>query len=312
MSIQIQERVPLRDFTTFRIGGPARYFTTVKNAMDVQEALRWAQERTVPIFILGGGSNLLFSDTGFDGLVIKTHIDHLDMHGDEVTVGSSVALAELIQRTLAAGLTGLEFAAGIPGEVGGAIRGNAGTYGVSIGDVIAGVTVVDMTSMASRTYLTAECDFSYRHSVFKLRNDVIIEARLTLQHGDVEASRKLIDERIQTRHENHPLEPSAGCIFKNVELAKVDRTDLRNRGIELTQFEKYQKIPTGYLIEQLGLKGKRIGGAAISNRHANYIINTGSATFEDVITLVSLIKQQVRDSYGIQLEEEAHIVDANH
>jgi UDP-N-acetylmuramate dehydrogenase len=126
--------------------------------------------------------------------------------------------------------------------------------------------------------------------------------------GDVTASRATIDERLHIRHANHPHEPSAGCVFKNVEFEKVDLADLAKRGIDITKFEKFKKIPTGYLIEQLGLKGKTIGGAMISPQHANYIVNTGTATFEDVIMLISYIKQQVRDAYGIQLEEEAHIV----
>ncbi len=306
--MNIQEHVSLKEYTTFRIGGPARYFCIAQSSHDVIEALRWAQEKKISTFILGGGSNLLFSDDGFNGLVIKLQINFFEVNATMVTVGASVVLAELIEKTLAAGLTGLEFAAGIPGEVGGAIRGNAGTYGVSMGDCIDEVLVVNRSTLQEERIKAAECGFAYRHSSFKENGDIIISAKMRLSQGDVSASKKIIDERIQVRHENHPLEPSAGCVFKNIEFSKIDENDLAKRGVDLEQFRKYQKIPTGFLVEQLGLKGKMIGGAAISARHGNYIINNGTATFEDVIILISLIKQQVRDAFGIQLEEEIHVI----
>ncbi len=308
MSITIQENIPLRDYTTFRIGGPARYFVITRNVAEVQEALKWAKDGNKNYFVLGGGTNLVFPDAGFDGLVIKMSLDSFASKEDSITVGASVLLAQLIEKTLALGFVGLEFAAGIPGEVGGAIRGNAGTYGVNIGDIVKEVSVIDHETLKLRTMRSDACAFAYRHSIFKEWHAIIVSATIELQKGDVHASKKIIDERIQTRHEQHPVEPSAGCIFKNVEFSKVDQEDLKGRGIDLEPFQKYQKIPTGYLIERLGLKGKGIGGAAISSRHANYIINTGNATFEDVVMLISYIKQQVRDAYGIQLEEEAHII----
>lgn len=304
----IQENISLRNLCTFRVGGPARYFSVVHTAEELRDVLLWIKDKEVPYFILGGGSNVLFPDTGFAGLVIKPEFHELAIQDTQVSVGASVTLEKLIQETLVHGLVGMEFAAGIPGSVGGAVRGNAGTYGVGMSDVLTSARVVHERDFSIRDLTNAECGFSYRHSIFKKHTHIITMVAITLKKGDVTASKKIIDDRITIRHQNHPLEPSAGCIFKNVEFAKVNIAALESKGLSVEKFRVYQKIPAGYLIDELGLKGRTIGGAQISSRHANYIINTGSARFEDVIMLISLIKQQVRDRYGIQLEEEVQVV----
>ena len=306
--MKIQERISLKDFTTFRIGGPARFFVTVTTADDVTAAVAWAHERSLPLFVLGGGSNILFSDNGFEGLVIHTALTEQSIIGNRVTLGASVVLADAIEFSLSHGLIGMEFAAGIPGMVGGALRGNAGTFGKAMSDVVLTVSYVEQDSATGKTITHADCHFRYRHSCFKENNNIVTKTELQLTVGDVAASQKIINDRIAVRHQNHPLEPSAGCIFKNIELASIDEKALQARGIETDQFHKYMKVPTGYLIEQLGLKGKTIGGAQISSRHANYIINRGNATSDDVVTLISYVKQQIRDRYDIQLEEEINIV----
>lgn len=305
----IQENIPLKSFTTFGIGGPARYFSEVSTDADVREAIQWAATKKMSLFVIGGGSNLLISDEGFDGLVLKPSFYDVAINDSSVTSGSSVLLADLISTTLSHGLVGMEFAAGIPGTLGGAIRGNAGTYGVGMSDVLTEIRYIDKKTLSSVAIPASGCGFSYRHSNFKEHAHFITSATLTLSFGDVTASRKIIDERIATRHANHPTERSAGCVFKNIEFSKAPLDLLAQKGVQLRKFEQFKKIPSGYLIEQLGLKGKTIGGAKISERHANYIVNTGSATFEDIITLISYIKQQVRDAYGVQLQEEIHIVD---
>lgn len=305
----IQENIPLNRYTTFGIGGPARYFAEVSTDTDAIEAIRWATSKNIRIFVLGGGSNLLMPDKGFDGLVLKPSFYEISIDATSVNAGSSILLSDLIDKTLAHGLTGMEFAAGIPGTLGGAIRGNAGTYGVGMSDVLTEVCFIDESTLSNVVVPASECGFSYRHSKFKEHTHVITQATLTLSFGDIEASRKIIDEQLTVRHTNHPAEPSAGCVFKNIEFSKAPLDTLAQKGISLAKFEAFQKIPSGYLIEQLGLKGKTIGGAKISERHANYIVNTGSATSEDVVTLISYIKQQVRDEYGVQLQEEIHIVD---
>jgi len=305
--MKIREQVPLSKYTTFRIGGPADWFVSVKNIPDMQKAVAWAREHKQSIFALGGGSNLLVSDQGYRGLVIKMDFNRLDIAGDKVSVGAGVLVSYLLNTALNAGLVGLEFLAGIPGTVGGSIRGNAGTYGLAMSDVLTEIRYMD-EDYALKNISLPEAHFMYRHSIFKEKKYIILEADLQLKTGDVEAARKLVRERLKYRQNTQPNGPSAGCIFKNIPLDTVNPEKLKAKGIELEQFTKYQKIPAGYLIDRLGLKGKRIGGAQVSTKHANYIVNIGGATAEDVVMLVSFIKQQIRDEYGVQLQEEVQFI----
>ena len=153
-----------------------------------------------------------------------------------------------------------------------------------------------------------ECNFKYRHSIFKEKPYYILETELELEEGNIDEVKKLIKERLEYRNNTQPKGFSAGCIFKNINFKDVDIEELRKRGVEIDKFSKFEKIPAGYLIEEMGLKGKTIGGAKISDKHANYILNNNNASSEDIIILISYIKQQIRDKYGIQLEEEIQIV----
>lgn len=305
--MNIQKNILLKDYTTFKIGGPADYFVLAQNVTDLQEAVAFAKEKNLPILALGGGSNLLVTDAGFRGLVIKLDLQKLDFAGSELTVGAGVLVAYLLNKSLEQGLTGLEFLAGIPGTVGGAIRGNAGTYGQAMSDVVTEITYLD-ENYELKTCQPNECHFTYRHSIFKEIKAIIIEAKLKLAQGDVSTARQLVADRLKYRQETQPNEPSAGCIFKNIEFKEVDIEDLKQRGLDIEQFAKHQKIPTSYLIEQAGLKGYSMGGVQVSQKHANYIINVDQATAEQVIMLISFIKQQVRDKYGIQLHEEVQFI----
>ena len=307
-NIQLQNNVDLRQFTTFKIGGPADYFYLATDITGLKNALQWAVQNKQKVLALGGGSNLIFPDEGFRGLVIKLDFQKLEIKDDKVTVGAGVMLAHLIAETLKHGLIGLEFAAGIPGSVGGAIRGNAGTYGKDMSGIISTITYLIPASGEIKTCIGKDCNFAYRHSSFKENDYIIAEAELQLLKGDVAASQTIIDNWLLKRRTEHPTEPSAGCIFKNIKFEDVDIEKLKTKDLDLDKFAKYQKIPAAYLIDLLGLKGQTIGGAQISPKHGNYIINTGSATAKDVVTLISLIKQQVRDTYGIQLQEEVQIV----
>lgn len=305
--MQIQENIILAPYTTFKIGGPAEYFALVKTLEELQEALAWAKEKEKEVFVFGGGSNLLISDNGIKGLVIKLDLQRLEFNDNKVIVGAGVNLAYLLNQALENNLTGLEFAAGIPGTVGGAIRGNAGTYGVAMGDVVTAISYLDKENQLKIMFKN-EADFAYRHSIFKVNNYLIVEAELLLTKGDVAASRALIQERLTYRKGNHPNQPSAGCIFKNIDFREDDVEALRAKGIEIDKFLEHKKIPAGYLIEKAELKGKTIGQAQVSPQHANYIINLGQAKAEDVMILTSLIKQQIRDKFGLQLEEEVQFV----
>lgn len=306
--INLQKNYPLKDLTTFKIGGSADYFYLAKDIAGLKDALQWAVQNKLKVLALGGGSNLVFPDEGYRGLVIKLDFQKLEIADNKVTVGAGVMLQNLIAETLNHGLTGLEFAAGIPGSVGGAIRGNAGTYGQDMSNVVVSITYLIPATAEIKTCIGQECNFSYRHSSFKESNYIIAEAELQLNRGDVGESQKIINDRLRVRQTEHPTEPSAGCVFKNIKFEDVDLEKLKAKDLDLAKFEKYKKIPAGYLVELLGLKGKVIGGAQVSPKHGNYIINTGSATTEDVIQLVSLIKMKVRDTYGVQLQEEVQFV----
>lgn len=307
--MRIEENILLRDFTTFQLGGYARYFATPSTIEEIIECLSFARSRNMRFFLLGGGSNIIVPDDGFSGLVIKPNINALNIDGSHVQVGATYDLQKLIHDTLDKGLVGLEFAAGIPGTVGGAVRGNAGTYGVDVGSVVIRITTVNPATLEREVFERASCDFRYRQSIFKINDCIIVQAELMLAPGDVAESRRVIDERIVVRHANHPREPSAGCMFKNIPFESIDIAALGAKDIDINRFATYKKIPAGYLIELLGLKGKTIGGAQVSPQHANYIINKGCATAENVTMLVSLIKQRVRDEYGIQLEEEVNLIN---
>lgn len=306
--LNFQTNVPLADYTTFKIGGPADHFVIVNQSEETLEALRWAREQHLRVFVLGGGSNVVFPDEGYRGLVIKLNYQQLNISNEQVTVGAGFILADLIKETIKAGLVGLEFAAGIPGSVGGAVVGNAGTYGQDMHDVLDYINYIDIDTLQAKHMNTTDGDFTYRHSTFKEHNYVVTEVALSLKKGDTEASQKVIDERLATRHAKHPTEPSAGCIFKNILMDQIDTAKLIEKGLDLKPFEAHNKIPAGFLIDNLDLKGKTIGGAQVSPKHANYIINTGTATSADINMLASLIKQQVRDTYGIQLQEEVRFV----
>lgn len=305
--MKIEKGVLLKKYTTFKIGGPAEYFADVKNVADLQEVLKWAKENKQPIKILGGGSNMLISDNGLKGLVIKLSLDKLEFDDTKVTVGPGVMLAYLLNMAIKNGLTGLEFAAGIPGTVGGATRGNAGTYGIAMDSVVKSIKYLD-EDLNSKEMPASEAQFAYRHSIFKEKAWIILELNIELEKGDVKAAQALIKERLEYRQNTQPNLPSAGCIFKNVQFKNVNLKELKAKNIEIEKFDKFKKIPAAYIIERAGLKGHKIGDAQVSELHANYIVNNGQATAEQVIMLISFIKQQVRDKYGVQLQEEVQLL----
>ena len=305
--MNIQKNIELKKYTTFKIGGPAQYFIEVEKRLELEEALSFAQEKNLKIFILGGGTNLLISDKGVKGLVIRIKLNKLEFKKKKVIVGAGLDLEELLNKSLDYGLTGLEFVTGIPGTVGGAIRGNAGTYGLAMSDVIQKIIYLD-ENYHIKEMNKKEANFKYRHSIFKEKLYYILEAQLELEKGNIGEARKLVRERLEYRYNTQPQGLSAGCIFKNINFAEVNVEDLKKRGVEIEKFTKFQKIPVGYLVEKIGLKGKTIGGAQISEKHGNYILNNNKASYEDIIILISYIKQQVRTKYGIQLQEEIQII----
>lgn len=309
--INFKEYVNLSEYTTFKIGGASRYFAVVKNVDELKEAICFAKEKKIPTFILGGGSNILISDKGFNGLVVKLQITNYKLQTGRIVCDAGVSLARIVSESINAGLSGLEWAVGIPGTIGGAIRGNSGAFGNETGNVVVGVDVFNATTMELTRYEKKDCFFGYRDSIFKkYPNLIIVSAELRLQESDKEILQKLIRERLLERPNQAKLGKSAGCFFKNIPWARkdLDREYILRNFPELEKFKEKPKISTGFLIDNLDLKGKKIGGACVPLEHANYIINTGGANAEDVLMLASIIKDKVYNHYGFYLEEEVELL----
>ncbi|MFH1575621.1 MAG: UDP-N-acetylmuramate dehydrogenase [Candidatus Nealsonbacteria bacterium] len=255
--MKFQENISLKKYTTFKIGGPARYFFTAKTKESLLKAVKEAKNRHWRLFILGGGSNLLVSDEGFKGLVIKA--------------GSSLSLY------------GLDWAVGIPGTIEGAVYGNAGAFSKSMADEVESVEVFDAKAEKIKIFKNRDCRFSYRNSIFKRNKNLII---LSVKLKARKINFKKIKEYLAYRKKNQPLNlPSAGSVFKNP-----------------------PGFLAGELIEKCGLKGKKIGGAQVSNVHANFIVNSGEATAKDVLLLIKLIKKTVYGKFKVKLEEEINFL----
>lgn len=309
MTIRIQENVILAPYTTFRIGGVARFFVETGSEEELVEALKYAKENNLEYFILGGGSNILVSDKGFDGMVIRIKHGAWNIEQNKIECGAGVMLSNMVKFSIENNLTGLEWAAGIPGTIGGAVRGNAGAFGGEMAQNIASVRAVK-TSGAEPEIVEIkkeDCKFSYRNSIFKEENGwIILSIILNLKQGDAKESSNKAREIIRKRVEKQPKYPSAGSFFKN---PVVENEKIIERFEKDTKTQSREKnIPAGWLIKQVGLSGEKIGGAQISEKHSNFIINTGNATAEDVIILSSLIKQKVRSEFGVQLQEEVQLV----
>lgn len=305
---RIEKNVPLSPLTTFKIGGPARYFLKVKNQDEIIKAVKWAKEKNIPYFILGGGSNILVSDKGFNGLVINLNfskkikiLSRINPDNILLLVGAGISLQTLVNFCIKNNFSGLEWGIGIPGTVGGALRGNAGAYGHSISSVVKFIKILRNGSI--QRLINKHIKFSYRSSIFQQNNDIILEAVLKFKKGVGRKEKKIIEYGLKHRANTQPYGHSPGCIFKNVDMSKFSTRFLKNDA-DIKKFKNNQQIPAGWLIEKCGLKGKQIGGAEISKKHANFIVNKESATADNVVVLISIIKSKVRNKFNIQLNEE--------
>lgn len=314
-AIDFQENISLAPLTTFRIGGPARYFSIARDKDALFSALENAKDTKLPVFILGGGSNVLISDNGFPGLVIKNEIigmDILEDNGEDVIleVAAGESLARLVSFALKNSFSGLEWAAGIPGTIGGAIRGNAGAFGKAAADIVFGVEAYDIFSCEKINLENQECLFKYRHSIFKENpNLVILSVRIKLKRIQQEIVRNKMIENVKIRAKSERgIKNSAGCFFKNIEWEKIDKEKLRSVLPELKNVEGKYKLPAGFLIERAGLSGAQNGDAQIHPGHCNYITNQNSARAEDVKALTDLCAKAVFEKYGINLEPEVQLV----
>lgn len=305
----LQENISLASHTTFRIGGPARYFVVVKDSEELIEAVKYAKGNSMPFFILGGGSNLLVSDEGFEGLVIKIKSEKLKVESEDgklkISCDTGVPFGKIIMETSRQGYSGAEWGFGIPGTIGGAICGNAGRLGQAVAQIVESVTVLD-EKLSIKTLSKEECDFGYRESKFKKTKDTILSANLVFVRKELAAIEAVLNEAKAVVKHSPPF-PSAGCIFKNY-VVKGDSEELLINHPELKERVREGKLGVGQLIDQCGLKGRQIGGAKIWEGHANYMVNVGNAKAKDVTDLIKLVKEAVKTKYGVEMEEEVRYV----
>lgn len=303
---KIKEQVALAPLTTFKIGGAAKYYIEITTIEELKAAVDWANSEKISFYIFAGGSNILVDDLGFDGLIIKMGNRGLAVKGERLEMGAGLEMAQAISAAASNSLSGLEWAIGIPGSVGGAVRGNAGAFGSSIESVVETVEVFSVKKADFRIMSRNDCGFEYRDSIFKSTDDFIIfSVTLKLLKGNSAEINGKQAKYQRHRDQTQPKLPSAGCIFKNLlfDDIKIKNADLADE-INEEKLVKQGKVGAGWLISKLDLGGLKIGGSKISLEHANFIVNTGKASAADVVMLISYIKQQARDELGIQLQEE--------
>ncbi len=306
----LQENVSLSAYASYKIGGPARFFWRAKTTSDIRRGLKEAKRLKAPLFILGGGTNLLIPDKGFGGFVLKPDVMTLTRRGNIVTAGAGVSISDLLEFTAKEALSGLEWAGGLPGTLGGAIRGNAGAFGGETKDSIVRVKSIDVRTGKIAVRKKNACRFNYRSSIFKERNgkEVIVEAVFSLKPGERKAIRAGIREKVEYRHSRHPLEyPNIGSIFKNVPVDEIPRSR-RKELVRNVKTDPIPVIPTARLVSQAGLRGVSFGGAMISVKHPNFIVNVCEASAKDVVALMSLVKHEVRKKFSIRLTEEVELL----
>ena len=294
--VPIDENIALSAHTSFGIGGPAALFAVAKDTEILARLLSTARNHAVEVLIVGGGTNLLVSDDGFDGLAIRLDLTRLeiDTASGRVTAEAGVPTAALVERTVDAGLRGLAFAAGLPGTVGGALAGNAGCFGQCLSDPLFAAVLVSRTGEIVHMTDKGWFDFRYRHSKLLRSGHVLTEATFCLDHGSRERLTAEAQKNISLRREKHPAPGlhTAGSYFKNLP--------------PLTPGE--HRRAAGMLLEQVGAKGLQVGGAAVFEKHANIIVNRGGATARDVLSLASEMQRRVKERFGVFLEPEVRFV----
>jgi len=272
---------PLQKHTTWKVGGPVDILYRPHDPEECANVLQLAAEYQVPVTILGAGSNVLVADQGLRGLVIVTEgFRKISWEQHQVIAGSGVLLSHLSRLAADQGLSGLEFAAGIPGSLGGAVVMNAGAYGYSMEQLIVNVKTIDLAGKR-KEYYQEDLAFAYRYSIFKQRQELITEVKLTFQPGNIAKIKEQMNKYLMMRREKQPLElPNAGSVFKN------------------------SRQGAGRLIESIGVKGWRVGDAQISEKHANFIVNLGQAKASEIRELIREVQIAVKEKCGIDLETE--------
>ena len=289
---RVAVNAPLAPWTTLRIGGPAALLCRASNPGQVTEFLEFADRHALPVLVLGGGSNLLVDDRGFAGLVLHPDLTGYAREGEVVTAGAGWPLDRLVAHTLADGLTGLEFASGIPGTLGGAVAGNAGCYGREIGELVESVTLLDRDGR-TRQWGRDDLGFGYRRSRLQRDDGVILAVRLRLARGDTAAAAAERAAHLADRRRKHPVRlPCAGSYFRNLPPAAPGG----------------RRRAAGALLEAVGAKRLRCGDAGVYHKHANIIVNRGRARARDVLRLAAAMREKVRERFGVELCEEVRFV----
>ncbi len=304
----MKRKIILKKYTTFQIGGSADYFAVIKNEKELKETIREVRKIKLPLFIIGKGSNVLFSDKGYKGAVLKIEIKDIKAKkGNLIIAEAGASLTEALSFCLAHKLGGLEWAAGIPGTVGGAVRGNAGAFGKSMEDSVVSVKFYDTLSGKTKTLKKRNCRFKYRESIFKKKNSyIILSVEMKFQKKDPILINKEMKFYLAQRKEKQPRGFSAGSVFKNYEAR--NKEEILKKHPEIENVIKGNMIPAAYLIDKCELKGKTVGKAMISRVHANFIINLGQAKSSDVFKLILIIESEVKKRFGIVLEREIEIL----
>ena len=296
ISEKIKRNVPLSEFTTFKVGGPSDYLIEIENEEEFEGSILWAIDKRIPYFILGKGANVLVNDNGYRGLIIYTgKFNEISENNVEVSAKCGALLDDLVEYVSTKGLSGMEFLAGMPGTVGGAVYMNARAYGGEISNVIrdASVLIVDEKKRTVKKQIIRkkEMEFSYKSSIFQRKNVYLLEATFKLKRGNKQQiANKVSEIRSLRREKGEYLFPSAGCIFKN---------------------DYSIGVSTGKIIDECGLKGLKIGNAEVYERHANFIINKGGAKAKDIYNLIKLIEKEVKEKTGIKLKREIVLVGFN-
>lgn len=296
----------LKNVSTIKIGGMAKFFINIKNEKELVEVIKWAKKNKVKWFIVGEGSNLIPNDNGFEGLIVKNEINKFKTKNNKVFLGAGNNLLKSISKLNRLGLAGMEKMAGIPGTVGGAIRGSAGAYGQEIKDNIVRVKIYDGGKIIWLS--KKQCHFTYRESIFKKKqNWVILVAEFKLKNENLKKLSKISKEIIKLRQQKYwqnLLCP--GSFFKNIVIKNIKPSFLKKKLLSVIPENKvtYGKVPAGYLLEMVGSKGMRYGNIKVAKHHGNLIYNTGKGKSSEIIKLAEVLKRKVRKKFGINLEEE--------
>lgn len=310
---KVKIKEPLSKHTTFKIGGPAKYFVVIDDTDRLIGLLKYLDGEGEKYYILGGGSNVLARDDSFDGVVINVQTSKFRIDEDIVEADAGVLLGILGQEAVEARLSGLEWGVGVPGTIAGAVYGNASAFGAGMESIVQRVKAYKDGEVLY--FSNKECRFSYKESIFKREGGVILCVwfkLIALDEDEYKKIKKLTMERIEYRLKTQPKEkPSAGCAFKNLILSEKDKKRLLPRIKDeriIGLIKNYGKLPAGFLVEQVGMKGKKQGDAQVSDKHGNFIVNNGKAKATDVLGLIEEIKQKVSESWAVELEEEVQII----